>query len=707
MESGERSRKSDLLFAILVCFTCAFTVLYFAPLLLYLKNSRDFLFPLAYLLLWLVPPVLLVGGIMTLVVFRLKGAAYVKSIAAIFCVSILFWIQGSLLPWAYGQLDGSAIDWGARTPYGIADTPLWVASIGLALWKAEWVFRRILRQGCLFLLASQFLLAVFLFSPESETASHKNFAVGDREKYSLSPESNIVLLVLDSFPGDVFQEILETHPSLADPLDGFVFFRNASAEYPYTETSTFNLLTGERFDFNLPFQPQVNHFFRQASLPQALARNDYRVEIYPFVRCGTYFDERVFANITRRTFLKFEDAFDDFLHTYRLSFFLGLPHFLKMGYFPALQDKICGNYFNQVKSFHEAVVDSRGKGKIFKLFHLPLPHSPLILDENLSYHPMEFNRENFKRQSIAALKAASRFLAKLEKEGIYDRTMIFIVGDHGGGSQGLGIRIPPDPACGSFSRKTYLWQATGAPLILAKPFRKRGGLTRTDDPVSLGDLRDTILQEVNLSSSGNSIFRQGPQPRERTFFLYGDYDRRADRYLPRWKFKIRGHVWDSQSWIPDHAFHPAALKSYAWGETIRFGKTGSAERYKFWHGFSIPEEGFTWTEGNVASMGLRISPPRKDLVLKLKAWPLTGENRSSQRISIRLNDRLMETWMMDKDGEYTLEIPREIIREEVLEIVFSLPDAVSPKEIGINQDERLLAMAVKSLVIEEKDPGKQ
>jgi hypothetical protein len=87
--------------------------------------------------------------------------------------------------------------------------------------------------------------------------------------------------------------------------------------------------------------------------------------------------------------------------------------------------------------------------------------------------------------------------------------------------------------------------------------------------------------------------------------------------------------------------------------------------------------------------------------------PLIGRDTPYQEISLRINGRLLETWRVNNGGEYTLDIPRELVGGEIIEIVFHLPNAVSPKELGLNRDERLLAVAIKSLVIGEKDTGRR
>jgi hypothetical protein len=45
-----------------------------------------------------------------------------------------------------------------------------------------------------------------------------------------------------------------------------------------------------------------------------------------------------------------------------------------------------------------------------------------------------------------------------------------------------------------FGRNIKWWQANGIPLVLVKPFQRRGHLTINDVPVSLGDIKEAIEQ---------------------------------------------------------------------------------------------------------------------------------------------------------------------------------------------------------------------
>ena len=76
---------------------------------------------------------------------------YIVILAAI---AGLLWLQGDVLPWGYGSLDGSFIDWQPEAWKGYVDSSIWLAVLVAAVcWRRHLVPR--LRSGVLLLLAVQ------------------------------------------------------------------------------------------------------------------------------------------------------------------------------------------------------------------------------------------------------------------------------------------------------------------------------------------------------------------------------------------------------------------------------------------------------------------------------------------------------------------------------------------------------------------------
>ena len=87
-----------------------------------------------------------------------------------------------------------------------------------------------------------------------------------------------------------------------------------------------------------------------------------------------------------------------------------------------------------VRSAPRTLATDRGD-KVFKYYHLKGAHSPLTVIENLEFTDEFFNfeRRNYVFQAKANLHSLYEFFEKLRRSGIYDNSLIVIMGDHGSG----------------------------------------------------------------------------------------------------------------------------------------------------------------------------------------------------------------------------------------------------------------------------------
>jgi hypothetical protein len=120
-------------------------------------------------------------------------------------------------------------------------------------------------------------------------------------------------------------------------------------------------------------------------------------------------------------------------------------------------------------------------------------------------------------------------------------------------------------------------------------------------------------------------------------------------------------------------------------------------------GWSIPEAEFTWSEGEKARIAFRFSstPPASVLV---EVIPLLSPTHPKQRVIALVNNLpAMEiTLTVGGKNEFRIPVPENAIRKEdkLIKIDFLLPDAVRPRDIGINDDERKLGIALAALTVQ-------
>lgn len=143
--------------------------------------------------------------------------------------------------------------------------------------------------------------------------------------------------------------------------------------------------------------------------------------------------------------------------------------------------------------------------------------------------------------------------------------------------------------------------------------------------------------------------------------------------------------------------------SYVFSTPIYFGINGTSPQYQT-TGWSHPEEGFTWTNNYLAELALQMEKTNTDVTLTIDAFPYLGEGAlKQQNVSIQFNEHEVGELIFSTSEfqEKSVIIPKsKISKDGLLYISFKLPNAISPKDLGRSEDERKLAIAIKSLKLE-------
>ena len=138
------------------------------------------------------------------------------------------------------------------------------------------------------------------------------------------------------------------------------------------------------------------------------------------------------------------------------------------------------------------------------------------------------------------------------------------------------------------------------------------------------------------------------------------------------------------------------------GAPIDFSRKSAAPY--LWYGWSDAGGPYRWTEGREATVVFALEEiAAAQLRMKFTPW-LVPEKLSQQRVKISLNGRPLDTLTLKESGtqEYSRALPKEILQANNI-LLFELPDAASPKALGINDDARTLALGVFWLEIKTEN----
>ncbi|MGA2916338.1 MAG: sulfatase-like hydrolase/transferase [Sedimentisphaerales bacterium] len=556
MISTEFRKKVFISFAVALFF--ASTLFLFGPYRSFLNNITEFHISFyktcGYFIMLAALAFFVLFGLMLL---SMKKSYYQKVISVLFVLSVLIWLQGNVLVWNYGVMDGSGILFNKNFGYGVIEVFIWILLISASFYFSSFIYK-IARIVSILLILTQIICLVYERArlPYDISWMDKYLDTHSKSFYRYSEDKNVVVLLLDGFPSFIFQEIIEEDPAYRKIFDGFTYYRNSLSGYPNTRASIANILTGHFYKNSEPFPIFIENVFEHNSLPKVLLDNGYQVDALEentFICCPD-----VFSNCVSDKFSQ-EDILAEFFILNKITLFRHSPHFVKKHsnlVFP-------GKFFDKDAINRMDLIINRfyidGNKPVFKFYHLASPHPPILFNEKLQRMNLEVNRENFVRYAKGSLNIAKMFIDKLIDSEIYDNTLIFIISDHG--------YDWPMKKNGKY--ETPKVDARALPLVLVKPFSSRGKLMVSDAPVHLQDIPATVMSALNLKENvpGVSIFElKDSNSRERLYLQYtsiNDNDAEKIMYMvPLYEYIVRGFSWANESWqMSGKTFMPAGNDS--------------------------------------------------------------------------------------------------------------------------------------------------
>ncbi len=562
-----RGKPGKLTSAAGAAFLLSLTVLFAGPSYLYFRNILQIPYYYTDMFWNFAAYALLAGAVLTVVLLFLKGKVHQRAAAGVFALGLLFWIQGNFLVWDYGVLDGRRIYWRYYVLEGIVDSTIWIAVLTIVMIKARFFYRHIAWASVALIVIQGGGLAAEIFKAPEEP-EWKSYSVGynDETMFEFSREQNVIILVLDMFQPDLFQEIIEEDPEYGKLFDGFTFYRNAIGGFPTTYPSVTFILSGRQYDNSIPIQDFIKNTFLTNSIPLALKESGYQVDLHALVSPrAIYFSEEVASNASpqagRTAVERNVDRKKATGEILELTLFRYVPHVFKSGFYfvPYIEPRE-GRRIEQDLVFYNSLAANTtvsSENRVFKFYHLKGAHPPYRIDSELRQVELPQTRFGYKEQGKAALKIAGELIRQLKNNDVYDNSLIFIVTDHGNpwASHGIATELlgkTDGPV--EYDTVDEKVVAAGIGLLLAKPFDSTGSLTISDSPVTLGDIPQTIASELGLDREfpGRSIFSVGErEERERKFFYYVWDDGWDHSYLPDIEvFTVNGHSWLPGSWNP-------------------------------------------------------------------------------------------------------------------------------------------------------------
>ena len=537
-------------------------VLLFGPWTLHATNRAEFLVPFWSLAPRWIGLLGFLGGLLAAVGLVLPPPAYRRYVAGLCAAGVLLWVQGNLLVADYGLLDGSGLDLTAHAWRVPVELGLWAGVLALALVFAVAVSRAAPTASAL-LVALQ--VAVLILPPlapvEARLASSdaaERWRLPPPEIFDLSSGRNLIHIVLDTFPSNLFAAIRDAdRPAFDLAWSGFTFYRDHLGAFTGTRPSMPAMLTGVAWRNDTPIGSFAG---RHPTVFHALGQQGYRLRSLAYWdrdHPGEQFpgtESAVRYTIPHPPGIYRDYADGASAQLLDLSLFRHAPHGAKTGIY---RD---GQWFLQSRAARQREaaalprqplgdpaflrefagrITAGGDEPLYVFLHMLTPHPPIVTNANCAYtdQRLRMTPGNFRAQARCALRMVETLLDRLRELDLYDRSAIVVTSDHGTTLFPRRYNPLADIATpGGISLHAVELFAT--PLLLVKPFGAHGPVQTSQAPTAITDLPATLLDLAGLPNTlqtgTSALSLDADTPRRRTFAYHSWVGQGPNTPRSRW-----------------------------------------------------------------------------------------------------------------------------------------------------------------------------
>jgi hypothetical protein len=395
---------------------------------------------------------------------------------------------------------------------------------------------------------------------------------------NFSREGNILIMMLDGFPGAFLPQLMQEAPEILREFDGFTWYPNIVSTSADTIGSIATLAGGPLYR---PEEVNKRHY---ETVGEAI-NESYNVYIDAFIPknyqvdyvnpayaggCGRL-DKRIHCTDTIPYGIHYRKKEEPDLSVAEgdshvplmlamVSVVKAAPFFLKSWLYqdgnyrgvnePGVRHAVANSYKVREWGFLRMLSSesrSDNQTKTFKFIQVAIPHPPNALDDKCELRPQ---RATLYTESRCALREVGKLLSWMKTAGIYDSTKILVVSDHG-----WFVDNPMFPqSFDTIHPKLDGWLSMPGvvqPLLLIKDFKTRGGIRRSDTFLSNSDVPSIVCYSIGgCKNVGPDPTRTEQMGRTLTFsFLrYPPEEELARNYNILTLYEVQRNIFDPQNW---------------------------------------------------------------------------------------------------------------------------------------------------------------
>ena len=402
------------------------------------------------------------------------------------CAAVCVYLESGLLSTGLPEINGAYSPELAVVSRGVFDCAVWAVVLVAGLLARRWFASRghFVAVGLLVLgLAS--LLDVKRDAGGGQVADSPaggfEWQLDIVENFRFSRDRNVLVFILDSMPGNVSTDLMKATPDLAAKFPGFVAFTNNVGMHDCTKRGLPGLMTGRYFD------------------PRTTSTAEYPMSIYgkesfiaPYVAAGAevYFvpdflpygftnakiEKRMevrgkqkhgWAALLRRSKeVPYLSLFD--VTVFRIAPYVAKAPFLyaKIRHDPMLGQDESNFWYEHAMYPRLAASPFTAAKTVLGVFHTRGAHPPLLFDRDGRRLPPDVAWGEGALSTLVhnPLHNLAKLMDAVREKGIYDKSLIVVVADH-------GVGVAPHAPGHHPSESAVLWVK---PEGSAGPFAYRG-----------------------------------------------------------------------------------------------------------------------------------------------------------------------------------------------------------------------------------------
>ena len=453
---GKRPFPMRLCLALFPALALSFTLLFFVPLNITNSNRNNLSFSAVDIL----SATALAAGIFLLILLLFAaipgGKVHAFIVSAYVGISIAMFVQDSFLNSDFDSLDGLVINWKSFSTKMVINFAVWCAILILPhlvhyLSNRIWRYSSVAVSVILVMIQTVFLIRELAELRQIETTRQEKVYLSDEEMFTVGSDKNIVVFMLNETSSKDLQSMSEKYPEVLSALHDFTGYDNANSHYMYTFPSLINLLTGEEWDCETDmvydYMQKAWHAGQTASFYHELEEAGFERNFYlhlPYVSNDPSVLQDVFSNLKQDDHGAVIDH-DAQLNLYKMSMFRCSPIMLKPFFMLSVSDfssmvtrkDAWDDEWDFAAGMNEKHLTSGNSQNAFIFYYLPGSHSPYNLDEtgrlkdvkNISSDVLQTVGKE--EQLAGVFTLISSYMDQLKAMGLYEKTGIIILSDHG------------------------------------------------------------------------------------------------------------------------------------------------------------------------------------------------------------------------------------------------------------------------------------